>query len=173
MLDPWCLTCFMIVMGGLTACQQYLQYYIALEGILISASLLKVDSNEKLGGWEEDSNSASVWHCGDRGLFAIWTCNFCVKILFPFPLATTLLLGIVSTNRQSGDKMLFLALTAPIYWRIEFTFWISNGMWTSQKIRKIGSALPIQDINYISANMLALTFPFRHTVGPSFLSHFE
>jgi hypothetical protein len=79
---------------------------------------LKVDGNEKLGGREEDSNSASVWHCGDRGLFAIWTSNFCVKILFPFPLATALLIGIVSTNRQSGDKMLFLALTGPIYWRI-------------------------------------------------------
>ncbi len=31
--------------------------------------LLKVDSNDKLGGGgrEENSNSASVWHCGDRG----------------------------------------------------------------------------------------------------------
>jgi type IV secretory pathway VirB2 component (pilin) len=27
--------------------------------------------------------------------------------LFLFPVATALLLGIVSTNRQSGDKMLF------------------------------------------------------------------
>ncbi len=140
---------------------------------MISASLLKVDGNEKLGGREEASNSSSVWHCGDRGLFAIWTCNFCVKILFPFPLATALLLGIVSTNRQSRDKMLFLALTAPTYWRIEFTFWISNMMWTSQNIRKICSALPIQDINYDSDNILALTYPFCHTVEPYFLSHFE
>jgi hypothetical protein len=29
------------------------------------------------------------------------------------------------------------------------------------KIRKIGTALPIQDINYDSANILALTCPFR------------
>jgi hypothetical protein len=128
---------------------------------------------KNLGGWEEDSNSASVWHCGDWGLFSIWTCNFCVKILFPFLLATALLIGIVSTNRQNGDKMLFLALTAPIHWRILFTFWISNMMWTSQKIRKIGSALPIQDINYDSANILALTNPFRHTDEPYFHSHFE
>jgi hypothetical protein len=26
---------------------------------------LKVDSNKKKGGQEGDSNSASVWHCGD------------------------------------------------------------------------------------------------------------
>jgi hypothetical protein len=43
---------------------------------------------------------------------------FGYKNLFPFPLATAFLIGIVLTNRQSGDKMLFLALTAPIYWRI-------------------------------------------------------
>jgi hypothetical protein len=30
-------------------------------------SYLKVDGNEK-GGQEGDSNSDSVWHCGDRGL---------------------------------------------------------------------------------------------------------
>jgi hypothetical protein len=46
-------------------------------------------------------------------------------------------------------------------------------MWTSQKIRKIGSALPIQDVNYDSANILALTYPFRQTVESNFLSHFE
>ncbi len=26
------------------------------------------------------SNSALVWHCGDRGLFSIWTCWFPVKL---------------------------------------------------------------------------------------------
>jgi hypothetical protein len=31
---------------------------------------LKVDGNEKQGGGKEHSNSGSVWHCGDRGLFA-------------------------------------------------------------------------------------------------------
>ncbi len=30
---------------------------------------LKVDDNEKEGGQEEDNNSDSVWHRGDRGLF--------------------------------------------------------------------------------------------------------
>jgi hypothetical protein len=30
---------------------------------------LKVDGNEKEGGQEGHSNSGSVWHCGDRGLF--------------------------------------------------------------------------------------------------------
>ncbi len=29
--------------------------------------VLKVDGNEKRGGQEGDSNSASVWHCVDRG----------------------------------------------------------------------------------------------------------
>jgi hypothetical protein len=46
-------------------------------------------------------------------------------------------------------------------------------MLTFQKIRKIGSASPIQDISYDSANILALNYPFRHTVEPYFLSHFE
>jgi hypothetical protein len=32
---------------------------------------LKVDSNEKEGDQEGDSNSASVWHCGNLGLFEI------------------------------------------------------------------------------------------------------
>ncbi len=71
-----------------------------------------VTKNEK--GQEESSYSAIVWHYGDRRLYEIWTCSFCVKNLFPFPLATALLIGIISSNRQSGDKMLFLALTAPI-----------------------------------------------------------
>ena len=66
------------------------------------------------GGREEDSNSASVWHCGDRRLFAIWTCHFCVKKLFPFLLATALLIGDVMTNRWSGVKMFLSVLTAPI-----------------------------------------------------------
>jgi hypothetical protein len=30
----------------------------------------------------------------------------------------------------------------------------------------IGSALPIQDINYDSGNIMALTYPFRRTVEP-------
>jgi hypothetical protein len=34
---------------------------------------------------------------------------------------------------------------------------------------QIVSALPIQDINYDSTNILALTFPYRYTVGPYFV----
>jgi hypothetical protein len=34
----------------------------------------------KEGGQEGDSNSDSVWHCGDRGLFEILTCTFSVKL---------------------------------------------------------------------------------------------
>jgi hypothetical protein len=34
-------------------------------------SILKVDSNEKLGAPERYSNEPLVWHCGDRNLFAI------------------------------------------------------------------------------------------------------
>ncbi len=65
-------------------------------------------------GGKGASNSASIWHCGDRGLFAIWTCRFSVNNLFPFPLATTLLIGDVMTNRWSGVKMFLSVLTAPI-----------------------------------------------------------
>ncbi len=32
-------------------------------------NVLKVDGDEKWGGQDEHSNSASVRHCGDRGLF--------------------------------------------------------------------------------------------------------
>jgi hypothetical protein len=53
---------------------------------------------------EGDHHWDSVWDCGDRGLFAIWTCHFCVKNIFPFPLATGKLTGDVLTNRQSGTK---------------------------------------------------------------------
>ncbi len=71
-----------------------------------------VTKNE--GGREGHINSASVWHCGDRGLYVIWTCRFSVNNLFPFPLATALLLGDVMMNRQSGVKMFLSALTPPI-----------------------------------------------------------
>jgi hypothetical protein len=44
---------------------------------------LKVDtgSNEKRGGQEGDSKSASVWHCGDRGLFQFEHVVFSVKLI--------------------------------------------------------------------------------------------
>ncbi len=49
--------------------------------LLLFSTRLKVDGNENEGGGEEHSNSGSVWHCGDRGLFAIWTCCFSVKLI--------------------------------------------------------------------------------------------
>jgi hypothetical protein len=71
-----------------------------------------VTKNE--GGREGHINSASVWHCGDRGLYAIWTCCFSVNNLFLFSLATALLIGDVLMNRQSGVKMFLSTITAPI-----------------------------------------------------------
>jgi hypothetical protein len=38
-----------------------------------------VTKNER--GCEENSSSDSDWHCGDRGLFAIGTCCFSVKLI--------------------------------------------------------------------------------------------
>ncbi len=78
---------------------------------LVLNNYLKVDGNEKLGGREGDSKSASVWHCGDWRLFAIWTCSSPVNNLFPFPLATAKSIGDVWMNRQSGVKMLLLVVT--------------------------------------------------------------
>jgi hypothetical protein len=56
-------------------------------------------------GREGNSSSASVWHCGDRGLFGFKRAVSLQTILFPFPLATALLLGDVWMNRQSGVEM--------------------------------------------------------------------
>ncbi len=50
----------------------------------------------------------------------------------------------------------------------EYTTWFEP-----PKKSAIGSALPIQDINYESANILALTCSFRHTVGPYCLCEFS
>ncbi len=69
---------------------------------------------KKEGGREGDSKSASVWHCGDRGLFWSWTCCFSINNLFPFPLATALFIGDVVMNRRSGVKMFLSVITAPL-----------------------------------------------------------
>ncbi len=69
---------------------------------------------KNVGGREGHINSALVWHCDDRGLYAIWTCRFSVNNLFPFPLATALLIGDVTMNKQSGVKMFLSAITPPI-----------------------------------------------------------
>jgi hypothetical protein len=70
-----------------------------------------VMKNER--GREGNSSSASVWHWGDRGLFVIGMCRFSVSNLFPFPLATALLIGGVMMNRQRGVKMFLSAIKAP------------------------------------------------------------
>jgi hypothetical protein len=101
-----------------------------------------VTKNER--GWEGHSNSASVWHCGDRGLFAIWTCRFSVNNLFPFPLATALLLGDVMLNRQSGVKILLSAITAPIVLAHLIDFLMRR---CNVNPLQIWSAMPIQDMN--------------------------
>ncbi len=67
---------------------------------------------KKEGGQEGDRKSAFVWHCGDQGLFYIWTCLFSINNLFPFLLATALLMGDVIMNRWRGVKMFLSVITA-------------------------------------------------------------
>ncbi len=105
-----------------------------------------VTKNE--GVREGDSKSASVWHCGDGGLFYIWTCTFSINNQFPFPLATVLLLGVVMMNRRSGVKMFLLVITEPLVlaqlidpFNCKFQIW---------------SATPIQNINTSAPILLAL-----------------
>ncbi len=101
-----------------------------------------VTKNER--GREGHTNSASVWHCGDRGLFAIWTCRFSVNNLFPFPLATALKLGDVMLNRQSGVNMLLTTVTAPIVLAHLIGFLIRR---CYVNPLQIWSAMPIQHMN--------------------------
>ncbi len=65
-------------------------------------------------GKEQVIQLLHIGHCGDRGLFAIWTCCFSVNNLFPFLIATALLIGDVMTNRWRGVKMFLSVITAPI-----------------------------------------------------------
>ncbi len=104
-----------------------------------------VTKNE--GGPEGARKSASVWHCGDRGLFEIWTCTFSINNLFPFPLATALLIGIVTTNRWSGVKMFLSVITAPIILAQIIYFSIRRRYVNRIFIMQIRSAMPIQDMN--------------------------
>jgi len=96
------------------------------------------------GGREGHINSASVWHCSDRGLFAIWTCRFSVNNLFPFPLATALLIGDVMMNRQSGVKMFLSTITLPTVLVHLIDFLIRRCYVNHLQIL---SAKPIQDMN--------------------------
>ncbi len=63
-------------------------------------------------GWVASGRRALLYDCGDRGVFAFWTCRFPLKNLFPFPLVTALIVGIVSTNRQSGDNVVLSSCSA-------------------------------------------------------------
>jgi hypothetical protein len=101
-----------------------------------------VTKNER--GQEGNRSSGSVWHCGDQGLFAIWTCSFSVNNLFPFPLATALLIGDVKMNRQRGVKIFLSAITAPIVLAHLIYFFIRRCYVNPLQIR---SATPIQDMN--------------------------
>ncbi len=86
---------------------------------------------------------------------------FLLKNRFPFPLAAAFIIGIVSTNRQSGDKMLFLSLTAPNILAHLIDFLNKRREVNPQKYPQIRDVLPIQEINYGSANKLAQTCSFR------------
>ncbi len=64
--------------------------------------VLKVDGSENWDGRSSLRFSQRLWR--SRVIFTIWTCHFCVKNIFPFPLATDKLTGDIWTNRQSGIK---------------------------------------------------------------------
>ena len=98
-------------------------------------------------GGKGASNSPSIWHCGDQVLFAIWTCRFSVNNIFPFPLATAFWIGIVSTNKQSGVKMVLSVITAPIVLALLINFLNRRCNVNQIVIMQIWSASPIQDMN--------------------------
>jgi hypothetical protein len=65
-----------------------------------------VTKNE--GGEEEHSNSGSVCHCGDRGLFAVWTCRFSAKLNISVSGCYSFIsIGNVSTKRWSAANFFF------------------------------------------------------------------
>jgi hypothetical protein len=102
------------------------------------------------------TNWASVWDWCDRMLYAIWTCGFPVKIIFPFP-ASAQLVDNVMTNRQCRDKM-FLSIITPLIYDT------SNRLF--EKVKPGGAQknlvrLIYSRINYCFANILAQTCYFR------------
>jgi hypothetical protein len=58
-------------------------------GLQVGLSFLKVVGNEKNEGSRRRQMIAMVLDWGDRGLFTVLTCSFCLKILFSFPLVTS------------------------------------------------------------------------------------
>ncbi len=81
-----------------------------------------------------------------------------------FPLATALLIGIVSTNRHSGDKNAVLSSNSANILAHLIYFLNKRHVVNPPKNPQIRSALPFQEKNYGYANKLAQTSPFRHTV---------
>ncbi len=71
----------------------------------VKSKILKVDSNEKLGGSKRQKLIFNLALWRSRFIW-IWTCLFQSNSLFPFPLATAHLIGDVATNRQSVAKFL-------------------------------------------------------------------
>ncbi len=111
------------------------------------------------GGREGHINPGSVWHCSDRELFAIWTCCLSVNNLFPFLLATALLIGDVMMTRRNGVKIFFPVITPPIVLAHLIDFLIRRchvnpNDWIF--ILQICSASPFQDINISAPILLAL-----------------
>jgi hypothetical protein len=79
-----------------------------------------------------------------------------VNNLFPFPLATALLIGIVSKNRGSGVKMFLSIITAPIVLAQLIDFLIRRCHVNRIVILQIRSATPFQDMNMSAPILLAL-----------------
>jgi hypothetical protein len=55
-------------------------------------------------------------------------CRFSVKNVFPFPLATALLIADVMMNKQSGVKMFLSVITAPIVLAHLIDFYLGDAM---------------------------------------------
>jgi hypothetical protein len=81
------------------------------------------------------------------GYFKFETYSYPVNNLFPFPLASALLIGIVSTNRGSGVKMVLSVITAPIVLAQLIDFLVRRCHVNRIVILQIQSATPIQDMN--------------------------
>ncbi len=78
-----------------------------------------------------------VWDCGDQGLFSIWTCDFCAKEQFPFPLLSAKL------NWRFFLQISYTGRTGPFYlWRPNIlahrsiSAWLSNARWSQKKSAK-------------------------------------
>jgi hypothetical protein len=78
---------------------------------------------KKEGGHEGDSNSASVWHCGDQGLCSVWTCCFSLKLIFSVSGCYSFI------NRHCLDKKAKRCEFWPLGWD-QFPFDLSSYFYT-------------------------------------------